>query len=196
MVETNKDIECIQSVSIRKTFQKFNSTTAMILGTQTCNYLGQRIQNHLRDRSECDQIMQTNNNNTIQQQLQQQQQQQHHYQKDSKMKTITTNHTTPTSLFTIDSILASKPIDFKSDYLKSDSRSPSNSPPLSSTSSPLRSARVPTMIHPGLQLSHLAAAAASTFGTPSDFLGRAIIFFCHFFLFCNRLKAEIRKKKM
>lgn len=122
-------------------------TTAMLLGTQGCGYLGQRIQNHLRERSE------------IGQQQQQHQQQRH------------TASSTPTSLFTIDSILASaKPASLHNDEATVKLESPSCSPP-SSQSSPVRPTRVPAMLHPGLHLGHLAAAAASGFGTPSDFLG-------------------------
>jgi homeobox protein goosecoid len=77
-------------------------------------------------------------------------------------------NTMSTSLFTIDSILApNKP----SSDINSKSDSPSSSPPASCTTSPTRPTRVPAMLHPGLHLGHLAAAAASSFGSPSDFLG-------------------------
>lgn len=140
MVETNSTSLIIRSCS--PTTNSINSnptylTTAMLLGSQGCNYLGQRIQNHLRERDE----MEQNQRNT---------------------------NTMSTSLFTIDSILApNKP----SSDLNIKSESPSSSPPASCTTSPTRPTRVPAMLHPGLHLGHLAAAAASSFGSPSDFLG-------------------------
>lgn len=145
MVETNST-----SLSIRSCSPSVNSnnpnptylTTAMLLGSQGCNYLGQRIQNHLRERDEI--------------KIEQNEQNQRN------------TNTMATSLFTIDSILApNKP---NSD-LNIKSESPSSSPPDSCTTSPTRPTRVPAMLHPGLHLGHLAAAAASSFGSPSDFLG-------------------------
>lgn len=142
-------------------------TTAMLLGTQGCGYLGQRIQNHLRERSE----------------LEQQQQQSspphhHHHQQHHAGHPHQTNNrnnivsSMPTSLFTIDSILASNSKSNSEIKVKVEN-SPSNSPtPPSITNSPMRPTRVPAMLHPGLHLGHLAAAAASGFGTPSDFLGK------------------------
>lgn len=187
MVEKNFNSLSIQNNSIAKTLSAQNQnylTTAMLLGTQNCDYLGQRLQNHLRERDgngdKSDSISSTNHQLTAtlgsphqqqqsnKHQMPQQQQQKQH--PDQRLRNISSSSMS-TSLFTIDSILASKPIDIKSEYTKSDSRSPSNSPPLSSTSSPLRPTRVPAMLHPGLHLSHLAAAAATGFGSPSDFLG-------------------------
>lgn len=142
MVETNSTSLSIRSCSPTANTINPNPTptyltTAMLLGSQGCNYLGHRIQNHLRERDE----MEQNQRNT---------------------------NTLSTSLFTIDSILApNKP----SSDLNSKSDSPSSSPPASCTTSPTRPTRVPAMLHPGLHLGHLAAAAASSFGSPSDFLG-------------------------
>lgn len=190
MVEKNFNSLSIRNGTIAKNLSAQNQnylTTAMLLGTQNCDYLGQRLQNHLRERSgggtgdNSDSILSTNHQlsatvSTANQQQQsnthqmQQQQQQKQQQTDQRLRGISSSSMS-TSLFTIDSILATKPIDIKSEYLKTDSRSPSNSPPLSSTSSPVRPTRVPAMLHPGIHLSHLAAAAATGFGSPSDFLG-------------------------
>lgn len=184
MVEKNFNSLSIQNSSIAKNLSAQNQnylSTAMLLGTQNCDYLGQRLQNHLRGNGDnSDSILPANHQLTAtlssshqQQQSnkhQMPQQQQQKQQPDQRLRNISSSSMS-TSLFTIDSILASKPIDIKSEYTKSDSRSPSNSPPLSSTSSPLRPTRVPAMLHPGLHLSHLAAAAATGFGSPSDFLG-------------------------
>lgn len=184
MVEKSANSLSVRNNSIAKNLSAQNSTyltTAMLLGTPQCDYLGQRLQNHLRERSgNGDNCNSTNhqlsaavvaathsNSQRLSPQHQQQQQQQ---QTDQRLRSISSNSMSP-SLFTIDSILASKPLDIKTEYMKSESRSPSNSPPLSSTSSPLRPTRVPAMLHPGLHLSHLAAAAATGFGSPSDFLG-------------------------
>lgn len=160
-------------------------TTAMLLGTQGCGYLGQRIQNRLRERSEIEQ----HHNYHHQQQQQHQHQHQHQQRINNNNQSITngSNTSMATSLFTIDSILASNktnPVSSTSMHNLSPSadglikiESPSNSPPLphqapnSSSSSPVRPTRVPAMLHPGLHLGHLAAAAASGFGSPSDFLG-------------------------
>lgn len=69
----------------------------------------------------------------------------------------------PNSLFTIDSILAPK---------STSNPSSPQSPSATSTNSPtpIRPSRVPALLHPGLHLGHLAAAA-SGFGATSDFLG-------------------------
>lgn len=141
----------------------------MMLGTQACNFLDQRLQNHLRERNECDSIMQSNNTAQSSNLVKSNQE---FEQKDSKVKTMTSSSSASTSLFTIDSILASKPVGFNTEYFKSESRSPSNSPPPICAPSSLRPARVTAMLHPGIQLTHLAAAAASSFGAPSDFLGK------------------------
>lgn len=122
-------------------------STAMLLSTQNCAYFGQRLSNLNLDRRA---DKQSENSHQL-----------FHQQKQS-----------PTSVFTIDSILASsKP--------SSQSGSPSSSPTHesqkpgsninSNQSSPIRPTRVSTMLHPGLHLTHLAAAA--NFGAPSDFLG-------------------------
>lgn len=145
MVEKNSQQMTIRSASHIKIPNQAYLTTAMLLGTQN-NYLGQRLNKDSEKempRKEEIKIRDCNSGSM------------------------------PTSTFTIDSILASsKPVDIKFEYnSKSDSRSPSNSPSLSTASSPVRPTRVPAMLHPGLHLSHLAAAAATGFGTPSDFLG-------------------------
>lgn len=204
MVETNVDLLTIQSSPIAKKISLQNQnylTTAMLLGTQNCNYLGQRLQHHLRERCL------ENNSDNLSQLNQSQSQQQHHQQKsdqhsqqqrqlsnqrqlqqieqiEHKIKLTNNNNnntssscsSTPTSLFTIDSILASKSsgADIKMES-RSDSQSPSNSPPLSTTPSPIRPTRVPAILHPGIHLGHLAAAAASGFAAPSDFLGKLIL---------------------
>lgn len=142
MVETNTSRLNSRCCSPNIVTQNSNYlTTAMLLGSQGCGYLEQRLQNHLRERSE------------IEQQQQQQQR---------------SSGTTPTSLFTIDSILAPNkpPVD---SLIKTES--PNSSPSSSANNSPLRPTRVPAILHPGLHLGHIAAAAASGFGSPSDFLG-------------------------
>lgn len=146
MVETNSTSLSIRSCSPASNQISPNPTyltTAMLLGSQGCNYFGQRIQNHLREiKDEINDEREQNQRNT---------------------------NTLSTSLFTIDSILApNKP----SSDLNLKSESPSSSPPASCTTSPSRPTRVPAMLHPGLHLGHLAAAAASSFGSPSDFLGK------------------------
>lgn len=189
--------------------------TAATAGCTTGNaYLGQRIQSHLRERSATDGeltpphlLMPNQPHHLHQNHLHQQQHnfQQHQQQPKplpqplqhtlNNLHRVHANHqtvaqstaTTPiTSLFTIDSILASRSSPTTSTksssshqsgsankYIKLES--PSNSPPpvSSSGSSPVRPTRVPAMLHPGLHhLSHLAAAAASGFGAASsDFLG-------------------------
>lgn len=150
MVETSlpAQIKEEESVSPRLASASPNYlSTAMLLSTQNCAYFGQRLSNlNLDRRTE----KQSENSHQL-----------FHQQKQS----------VPTSLFTIDSILASKP--------SSQSGSPSSSPTHESQKSgstnnsnqpsPIRPTRVSTMLHPGLHLSHLAAAA--NFGAPSDFLG-------------------------
>lgn len=187
MVETNSNQMTIRSAPLTKNLSIPNQaylTTAMLLGTQNCNYLGQRLNNLREHIADNDLVL----NASVQPITQQHGQIQSspsslnrtHSDKDNektirddvKMRDCSTA-SMPTSTFTIDSILASKPADIKFEYnSKSDSRSPSNSPSLSTTSSPVRPTRVPAMLHPGLHLSHLAAAAATGFGTPSDFLGK------------------------
>lgn len=196
MVETNSNQMTIRSAPLTKNLTIPNQaylTTAMLLGTQNCNYLGQRLNNLREHIADNDLVLNASVQpiNHTREQINQQHGQiqsspstlhRHQMDKDNektirddvKMRDCSTGSmTTSTSTFTIDSILASKPNDVKFEYnLKSESRSPSNSPSLSSTSSPVRPTRVPAMLHPGLHLSHLAAAAATGFGTPSDFLGK------------------------
>lgn len=213
MVETNTNQMTIRSSPLTKNLSIQNQnylTTAMLLGTPNCNYLGQRM-SHLRERiaAENDLVLNANVQSAPQmlQQNQNQSLQSHsttanqaktdrQHQSDDKetsqdeIKIRNCNSgSMPTSIFTIDSILGSKPVDIKLEYSsKSDSRSPSNSPSLSTTSSPIRPTRVPAMIHPGLHLSHLAAAAASGFGTPSDFLGKSNF---HCFVY-TKIRSKIR----
>lgn len=121
-------------------------TTAMLLGTQGCGYLGQRL-----GALDTDHASSNNNQRT---------------------------NTNPNSLFTIDSILAPKPNNLSNGNLamRIKTESPGNMSPTSPSTSPIRPTRVPAMLqHPGLHLSHLAAAAASSFGTTSDFLGEFIV---------------------
>lgn len=124
-------------------------TTAMLLGSQNCTFLGQRLQK--QQNREC-------NDNSIS------------LVNHTRNTTNPVTGTTPTSLFTIDSILAPKTSTDSLDQRQSDSpcSSPSGSIP---ASSPMRPTRVPALLHPGLHLGHLAAAAASGFGSPTDFLG-------------------------
>lgn len=130
-------------------------TTAMLLNSQSCGYLGQRLQHAFQQQ---------------QHQLHQHQQQLDEARSEAELQPrSTTSATTPTSLFTIDSILAPKPNQARR------SESPV-SPSGSATTSPVRPQRVPAMLHhPGLHLGHLAAAAASGFAAPSDFLGRSCL---------------------
>lgn len=189
MVETNSNQMTIRSTPLTKNLSIPNQaylTTAMLLGTQNCNYLGQRLNNLREHITENDLVLNASIQPVSQQTVQMQSNPSNlnriHFEKDNEKDMIRKEEakirdcnsgSMPTSTFTIDSILASKPVDIKFEYnSKSDSRSPSNSPSLSSTSSPVRPTRVPAMLHPGLHLSHLAAAAATGFGTPSDFLGK------------------------
>lgn len=215
MVEKNFNLLSIPNSSIAKNLSAQNQnylTTAMLLGKQNCDYLGQRLQNHLRERSgnsdnsdsslpknhQLGTMHQHQQSNAQQIQQHQQHQQLKQQQTDQRLRNISSSSSTPTSLFTIDSILASKPIDIKSEYTKSDSRSPSNSPPLSSTSSPVRPTRVPAMLHPGLHLSHLAAAAATGFGSPSDFLGLYFIWkhCCLLFLIAEKIEKQSERHRV
>lgn len=198
MVETNSNPMTIRNAPLTKNLAITNQaylTTAMLLGTQNCNYLGQRLTNLREHIADNDLVLNASVHPIVQQNLNQTSSANStaHLEKDgngsggggggggsssdkplkSEMKIRDCNSSMPSSTFTIDSILATKPADIKYERsIKSESRSPSNSPSLSTTSSPLRPTRVPAMLHPGLHLSHLAAAAATGFGTPSDFLGK------------------------
>lgn len=192
MVESNTHQVTIRSDHLPKNISLPNLPhlkAAMLLGTPNCNFLGQRLNTHLRDQiAENELIVNASmkssptstpmphqmlaalNHTKIESPEPDAVDKNIQRKDDIKMRNF---HTAST--FTIDSILAPKPIDTKMDYnIKGDSCSPSNSPSLSSTSSPIRPARVPAMLHPGLQLSHLAAAAATGFGTPSDFFGNVV----------------------
>lgn len=153
MVETTNNLNRISGGGKRMTtsspttinFSHHHSnylTTAMLLGTQGCGYLDQRL-------SALDTEHSSNNHNQR-------------------------TGSNPSSLFTIDSILAPKPNNLTNVNIgmRIKSESPGNNSPTSPSTSPIRPTRVPAMLqHPGLHLSHLAAAAASSFGTTSDFLG-------------------------
>lgn len=129
-------------------------TTAMLLGTQGCNYLGQRL-----SALDSENTSTNNHHNHLH----------HHHQR---------NGTNPSSLFTIDSILAPKPNNLSNNITRQKSESPCNNSMSPTQQSPVRPTRVPAMLHhPGLHLGHLAAAAASSFGTTSDFLGE--FYFCY-----------------
>lgn len=210
MVETNSNPMTIRNTPLTKNLSISNQaylTTAMLLGTQNCNYLGQRLTNLREHITDNELVLNASVHPIVQQNVSNQTSSTlgngamtHSMDKDvgsggsgatggsgfadktikGEMKIRDYSHSgnnssssMPSSTFTIDSILASKPADMKFECsTKSDSRSPSNSPSLSTTSSPIRPTRVPAMLHPGLHLSHLAAAAATSFGTPSDFLGK------------------------
>lgn len=126
-------------------------TTAMLLGNQGCGYFGQRLSNHLQMQRHIEQTDQSQN---------------------THQRSTHTGSNAPTSLFTIDSILAPKPSAVNPTFKIIKSESPvSISPP---ATSPVRPQRVPAILHhPGLHhLGHLAAAAAATnFGSTTDFLG-------------------------
>lgn len=186
MVETNSNQMTIRSAPLQKNQSIPNQylTTAMLLGTQNCNYLGQRLNNLREHMAENDLVlnasvhqmpaqmgqMQPNSNGANRIKMEKDNEKETPPRKDDAK--IRDSGSMSSSTFTIDSILATKPVDIKFEYnSKSESRSPSNSPSLSTTSSPVRPTRVPAMLHPGLHLSHLAAAAATGFGNPSDFLG-------------------------
>lgn len=157
--------------------------TTMLLNSQNCGYLGQRLQNHLRNAAEQEQHqmpsslgahqMATNPHHNNQQHIRISN---NHHSTTAPTALTTAN----TSLFTIDSILASSgsPTSASSSkYIKLESPSTSPTPISSTGSSPVRPTRVPAMLHPGLHLGHLAAAAAGGFSTPSDFLGRITYIF-------------------
>lgn len=203
MVETNSNPMTIRNAPLTKNLSISNQaylTTAMLLGTQNCNYLGQRLSNLREHINDNELVLNASVHPIVQQNLNNQislgnNSTTHSADKDGCNRGIggtasgggagdksikgelkirdSGSSSMPSSTFTIDSILASKPADIKFECsTKSESRSPSNSPSLSTTSSPIRPTRVPAMLHPGLHLSHLAAAAATGFGTPSDFLGK------------------------
>ncbi|XP_055839288.1 homeobox protein goosecoid [Episyrphus balteatus] len=154
-------------------------TTAMLLNSQNCGYLGQRLQSVFQNHQQ-QQQQQREQLQQQQQQHQQQQQQQQHNQNDCQPtsedhihhhhRSVTSGTSSAASLFTIDSILGSRNgVNFK--RAESPASPSSNS---SAATSPIRPQRVPAMLqHPGLHLGHLAAAAASGFAaaaSPSDFL--------------------------
>ncbi|XP_018793709.1 PREDICTED: homeobox protein goosecoid [Bactrocera latifrons] len=171
-------------------------TTAMLLNSQQCGYLGQRLQSVLQQQQ--------------QNQLQQHQHQQHQQSQsqtpssdDGSQSGATiideerphrpaagTAAAAAASLFTIDSILGGSRSTVNSNIInnsnnktanshivvggtkRSDSPASPSSNSSSAATSPIRPQRVPAMLqHPGLHLGHLAAAAASGFAaSPSDFL--------------------------
>lgn len=115
----------------------------MILGTQKCGggFLG-HIKKKLPERTNDNQEVEAANNDY----------------------NMLSNSGSSQTLFTIDSILAPRSVNFKSE-----GSSPCTSP---LPQSPMQPTRVPAMLHPGIHLSHLAAAAATTFGSPSDILSK------------------------
>lgn len=163
-------------------------TTAMLLNSQQCGYLGQRLQSV----------------------FQQQQQQQHQHTqsqtpssddgsqsgatiidddritlRETAVGSATATAAAAASIFSIDSILGSRSVNNNNNnsnninnnlinQKRSESPTSPSSNSSSAASSPLRPQRVPAMLqHPGLHLGHLAAAAASGFAaSPSDFLGK------------------------
>ncbi|XP_017046110.1 homeobox protein goosecoid [Drosophila ficusphila] len=168
----------------------YHLTTAMLLNSQQCGYLGQRLQSVLQ-----------------QQHAHQQSQSQTPSSDDGSQSGVTIleedrrGGAAAASLFTIDSILGSRqqaggsagsqgshiissngavPNGLTSNGIglglkRSGAESPASPNSNSSSSaaaSPIRPQRVPAMLqHPGLHLGHLAAAAASGFAaSPSDFL--------------------------
>lgn len=154
MVETNHATSNIGSSPSSPTramsaeTQNYLNTTAMLLNTaQTCTYLGQRLSTFQNERSRTPPNMQQSPNGRTQ---------------------------APTSLFTIDSILAPTTKGHQHGQISinnnRNSESPGSSPPASANTSPMRP-RIPMLHHPGLHLGHLAAAAASGFGSTSEFLG-------------------------
>ncbi|KAH8260159.1 hypothetical protein KR026_003927 [Drosophila bipectinata] len=173
----------------------YHLTTAMLLNSQQCGYLGQRLQSVLQQQ---------------QQHAHQQSQSQTPSSDDGSQSGATileeerrgrAASAAAASLFTIDSILGSRqscagssagrsshncssgnshqnglPPNGISLGLKRNGAdspaSPNSNSSSSAAASPIRPQRVPAMLqHPGLHLGHLAAAAASGFAaSPSDFL--------------------------
>ncbi|KAH8412254.1 hypothetical protein KR009_000856 [Drosophila setifemur] len=170
----------------------YHLTTAMLLNSQQCGYLGQRLQSVLQ-----------------QQHAHQQSQSQTPSSDDGSQSGVTileedrrggAASAAAASLFTIDSILGSRQAagstSSQSNHNSSSGSSqqngiasngiglgikrsgaespasPNSNSSSSAAASPIRPQRVPAMLqHPGLHLGHLAAAAASGFAaSPSDFL--------------------------
>lgn len=153
-------------------------TTAMMLTSQNCNYLGQ-FKGHssrlapnslaLADSQSPSPSPPAANESSMQFIGRMGNGKQHagnlHPEMDIRRSCspVTAFSGTPNSLFTIDSILAPK---------STSNPSSPQSPSATSTNSPtpIRPSRVPALLHPGLHLGHLAAAA-SGFGATTDFLG-------------------------
>ncbi|EDW45422.1 homeobox protein goosecoid [Drosophila sechellia] len=167
----------------------YHLTTAMLLNSQQCGYLGQRLQSVLQ-----------------QQHAQHQQSQSQTPSSDDGSQSGVTileeerrGGAAAASLFTIDSILGSRQqgggtAPSQGNHISSNSNqnglssngislglkrsgaespaSPNSNSSSSAAASPIRPQRVPAMLqHPGLHLGHLAAAAASGFAAShSDFL--------------------------
>ncbi|XP_073827225.1 goosecoid homeobox [Musca autumnalis] len=170
-------------------------TTAMLLNSQQCGYLGQRLQSVFQQQQHHISQSQTpssddgsQSGNTV-------------ILDDDHPQRLTRDNATAAavqtaaaaSIFSIDSILGSRSINPQSatnptnnnnlnlnhnnnnHIIKRSTESPTSpsSNSSSAASSPLRPQRVPAMLqHPGLHLGHLAAAAATGFAaaSPSDFL--------------------------
>lgn len=152
MVESNSSLNGGADISTS------NITAIMLLGREHSDYFGRVI-----DRNSSSQESSPVQQHHHIQHHQQQHQENHHPNSMSSARNTTSS--LPTSLFTIDSILAPN---------SRRSESPENSPEHKSITNtmPIRPTRVPTTMlhHPGLHLGHLAAAAG--FGNPtSDFLG-------------------------
>lgn len=113
-----------------------------MLGTQKCGGFLGHMKKKLPDRTDNEEMDSSNND----------------------YNNLLSNSGSSQTLFTIDSILAPRPVNFKSE-----APSPCTSP---LPQSPIQPTRVPAMLHPGIHLSHLAAAAATTFGSPSDILSK------------------------
>ncbi|KAM7354322.1 goosecoid homeobox isoform 2-T2 [Cochliomyia hominivorax] len=161
-------------------------TTAMLLNSQQCGYLGQRLQSVFQQQQ--------------QQQLTQSQtpssddgsqsgatiiDEDRITLRDTAVGSATATAAAAASIFSIDSILGSRSVNHNNNNnlsnnnnnniinnKRSESPTSPSSNSSSAASSPLRPQRVPAMLqHPGLHLGHLAAAAASGFAaSPSDFL--------------------------
>lgn len=141
-IESNKNALLSSSSSSSLSIPLSSPSTTMILGTQNCgNFLG-----HIKKKLPADRSGDTSDSDA-----------------GPNDYNVLSNSGSAQTLFTIDSILAPRPANFKSE-----APSPCNSP---MPQSPLQPTRVPAMLHPGLHLGHLAAAAATTFG-PSDILSK------------------------
>ncbi|KNC22955.1 Homeobox protein goosecoid [Lucilia cuprina] len=156
-------------------------TTAMLLNSQQCGYLGQRLQSVFQQQQQHTQSQTPSSDDGSQSgatiidddriTL-----------RETAVGSATATAAAAASIFSIDSILGSRSVNHNNNNSinnnniinskRSDSPTSPSSNSSSAASSPLRPQRVPAMLqHPGLHLGHLAAAAASGFAaSPSDFL--------------------------